>query len=182
MGKTTVLKRLFERCPELVASVSATTRPPRELEAHGVDYLFLSPEEFAARRERGDFLECCEVFGHGYWYGTLVDQVAPGLSAGKWVVLEIDVEGARAVVARYPEAITIFVRPGSTEELERRLRGRRTEDEAAVTRRLATAQRELASAEQYRYQVLNDDVDRGSNEFAISSRLMGSNRHARRTA
>jgi guanylate kinase len=143
----------------LVASVSATTRPPRPGEIDGVDYQFLSDEEFALHRERGDFIECFQVFGRDHWYGTLASQVTPSLEAGKWVVLEIDVQGAQAVVERYPDAITIFVRPSSVEELERRLRGRGTEGEEAVQRRLARAREELRFADQYRHQVINDDVE-----------------------
>ena len=96
-GKTTLLKRLFELCPQLAVSVSATTRPPRPGEREAVDYHFLSPEEFERRRQAGEFLECCEVFGRGYWYGTLLREVTPSLAAGKWVVLEIDVQGTMAV-------------------------------------------------------------------------------------
>jgi guanylate kinase len=165
VGKTTLLKRLFERCPDLNASVSATTRPPRAGEANGVDYFFLPADEFQARRARGEFLECFEVFGLGYWYGTLRDQVTPSLAAGKWVVLEIDVQGAMSVLSSYPEAITIFVRPGSAEELERRLRGRGAESEEAMQRRLAVARRELSCADKYRYQVLNEDVGRAVQEI-----------------
>ncbi len=165
VGKTTVLKKLFECCPRLLASVSATTRPPRPGERDGVDYYFLSPEEFQSRRSRGEFLECFEVFGHGYWYGTPLAQVTPSLTAGKWVVLEVDVQGAMAVLNQYPQAVTIFVRPSSTEELERRLRNRRTESEAAIQRRLEVARRELDSASRYQHQVLNDDVDRAVQEI-----------------
>jgi len=94
-GKTTLVERVFQKCPlPLVRSVSATTRPPRRGETNGVDYHFLSPEEFQARKNRGEFLECFEVFGRGYWYGTLSSEVATGLAAGKWVVLNIDVNGA----------------------------------------------------------------------------------------
>jgi guanylate kinase len=125
-GKTTIARRLFERCPKLVASVSATTRPPRPSEQDGVNYHFLSPEEFEQKRQAGEFLESFEVFGSGYWYGTLKSEVAPRLAEGKWVVLEIDVQGTLAVLRQYPEATTIFVEPGSLEELERRLRGRQT--------------------------------------------------------
>jgi guanylate kinase len=159
-GKTTLLAQLLARMPQLKPSVSATTRPPRSGEVEGVDYYFLSPEEFARRRAAGEFLECCEVFGRGHWYGTLDSEVSPSLAAGKSVVLEIDVHGTRAVVQNYPDAITIFVRPGSIEELERRLRGRGTDSEEAITRRLDVARRELDSASQYQYQVVNDDVDR----------------------
>ena len=127
VGKTTVMRQLFAQCPRLVASVSATTRPPRPDEQDGRDYHFLSPEEFDRRRQAGDFLECCEVFGRGYWYGTLKSEVTPRLAAGKWVVLEIDVQGTLAVLSQFPDAETIFIRPESLAELERRLRGRGTE-------------------------------------------------------
>ena len=160
-GKTTVLQRLFDRCTlPLAASVSATTRPPRQDEVDGVDYHFLTEEEFAGRRRRGEFLECFQVFGKEYWYGTLSNEVTPSLEEGKWVVLEIDVQGALSVVERYPDAITIFVRPSTVEELEKRLRGRGTETEEAIRRRLDRARSELALADRYQYQVINDDVDR----------------------
>ncbi len=164
-GKTTLLKKLFERLPGLSVSVSATTRPPRPGERDGVDYYFLTPEEFQRRRAAGEFLECYEVFSCGYWYGTLLSEVAPSLEAGKSIVLEIDVQGALAVLQRYPKAITIFVHPSSVEELERRLRGRGTESEEAIQRRLEVARRELACVDRYRYQVLNDDLDRAVQEI-----------------
>jgi len=159
-GKSTVLRRLLE-CSDLplVASVSATTRPPRRGEVDGVDYHFLSEDEFALRRRRGDFLECFQVYGKGDWYGTLQSEVTPSLEDGKWVILEIDVQGALAVVKRYPEATTIFVHPSCWEELERRLRGRGTESEDALERRLNRARAELALADHYQHQVINDDVD-----------------------
>lgn len=159
-GKTTVLKLLYDRCElPLVPSVSATTRPPRAGEVDGVDYRFLTEEEFSDRRRRGEFLECFEVFGKGYWYGTLKDAVTPILKGGKWVILEIDVQGALSVFQQYPEAITIFVQPGTVEELERRLRGRGTETEDAIQRRLDRARSELALAHRYQHQVTNDDLD-----------------------
>jgi len=165
-GKTTLLKRLYVNCPRpLQASVSATTRPPRPGEVDGVDYHFLSREEFARRREAGEFLECFEVYQRGDWYGTLKSEVAPSLAAGKWVVLEIDVQGTLAVLQHYPDALTIFVRPGSVDELERRLRDRGTESEAALARRLEVARRELASIDRYSYQIVNDDIDRAVREL-----------------
>jgi len=165
-GKTTVMRRVFEQCPlPLVASVSATTRAPRPGEANGVDYHFLTAAEFHDLRKKGGFLECFEVFGSGCWYGTLLSEVAPGLKAGKWVVLEIDVQGALAVLERFADAITIFVRTASLAELERRLRGRKTESEEAIRRRLARARRELDLADRYRYQVVNDDVERAAQEI-----------------
>jgi guanylate kinase len=149
----------------LKASVSATTRPPRPGEIDGEHYYFLRPEEFCRRRKAGEFLECFEVFDNGTWYGTLLSEVAPSLEAGKWVVLNIDVQGAAAVVARFPDAITIFLHPGSSEVLEQRLRHRQTESEEALRRRLEQAKKELALAERYRYRVVNDDLDRAVDEI-----------------
>lgn len=159
-GKTSVMRRVFQQCSvPLVRSVSATTRPPRQGETDGVDYHFLTDEEFQAGRRRGDFLESYAVFGQDYWYGTLWSEVTSGRAAGKWVVLEIDVQGALDVMERFPEAITIFLRPSGVEELERRLRGRGTEAEEAIRRRLVRAEAELALAGRYRYQVINDQMD-----------------------
>jgi guanylate kinase len=160
VGKTTLMRRAFQRCPiPLVASVSATTRAPRSGEVDGVDYHFLTEQEFEIHRRRGEFLECFEVFGRGHWYGTLRSEVTSGLAAGKWVVLRIDVQGALCVMQRYPDAVTIFVRPGSLEQLEARLRGRGTESEEVIQRRLTQARHELGLADRYRYQVVNDDLE-----------------------
>ena len=156
-GKSTVVRELMKSCPvPLSLSVSATTRLPRRGEEEGVDYFFLTPEQFANRRAADDFLECKEYAGN--WYGTLQSQVTTGLAEGKWVLLEIDVEGTLAVLEKHPEALTIFVHSGSIEELERRLRLRNTESEEALARRLATARRELAQKHRYRYEVINRDL------------------------
>ncbi len=181
VGKTTVLRRLYELCTlPLVASVSATTRPPRPGEIDGVDYYFLGPGDFQRRREDGEFVECVDVFGRGYWYGTLKNEVNRGLAEGNWVVLEIDVQGASRVMELYDSAITIFVLPGSDEELERRLRGRATESEEAVLRRLQQAKEEFQLAGRYRHQVVNDDVDRAAREICdILNREVEENQHAR---
>ena len=160
VGKTTVLKQLFAKCSlPLEPSVSATTRPQRPGEVDGQSYHFLAPDDFERRREAGAFLECIEVFGRGHWYGTLREPVQTGMTAGKWIVLEIDVEGADEVLKHYPDAITIFVHPGSIEELERRLRGRGTETEEALARRLEVASRELDAADRYRHSVVNQTID-----------------------
>lgn len=175
-GKTTLVRRLFELAPvPLKDSVSATTRAPRPGERDGVDYYFLSSEEFERRRQAGEFLECFEVYGRGYWYGTLRREVAPSLAAGKWVVLEIDVQGALAVMREYPDAVSIFILPPPAEgeaelekrqaELEKRLRERGTEDEAALRRRLDESLRELSFADRYRYRVVNDDAERAAQEI-----------------
>ena len=165
-GKTTLLARVFAECPRpLTASVSATTRPPRPGEVDGRHYHFLTPEDFAQRRARGEFLECFEVFGRGHWYGTLRSEVTTGLAAGRWVVLEIDVQGALEVLGSYPEAVTIFVHPGSIDELERRLRRRGTESEADIQRRLETARQELQFIPRYRHEVINDHLDQAVREI-----------------
>ena len=166
VGKTTVLRRVYQRAPvPLVPSVSATTRPPRPGELDGVDYRFLSSEDFQRRQQRGEFLECFQVFDHEYWYGTLRSQVTSGLAAGKWVVLGIDVRGALAVMEEYRDAVTIFLCPSTMEELERRLRLRGTESEEAIRRRLARAKCELSLADRYRYRVVNDHVDQAVEEI-----------------
>jgi guanylate kinase len=164
-GKTTVLARVLERLPWLRESVSATTRPPRPGEVDARDYFFLTADEFHRRRAAGEFLECCEVFGSGHWYGTLASQVTPSLEAGQAVVLEIDVQGTISVLQQYPQAVTIFVRPDSPAELERRLRSRGTESEAAIQRRMAVARRELGQADRYQYQVINNDLDQAVAEI-----------------
>lgn len=165
-GKSTVVQRLLQDCPlPLLLSVSATTRPPRAGELHGRDYWFLAPDEFAAKKEQGEFLECKEVFGRGYWYGTLRETVSTGLEAGKWVILEIDVQGAASVLDTYPDAITAFIHPGSIEELERRLRQRGTESEASLARRLEVAAEELAMKHRYRYEVINRKIEQAVSEL-----------------
>lgn len=164
-GKTTLLRELLSRCERLVPSVSATTRQPRPGEVNGRDYHFISEDEFQRRRERGDFLESAEVFNRGTWYGTLTEEVAPRLAAGKWVVLEIDAQGTRAVVERYPDAVTIFVQPETLEELERRLRKRGTESEEALQRRLEVARGEVAAAGMYRYRVTNQTIGQAADEI-----------------
>jgi guanylate kinase len=165
-GKSTVVRQVLDNCPlPLELSVSATTRPPRAGEVEGVDYFFLTHDEFARRRAAGDFLECKEVFGRGDWYGTLNSTVTAGLKHGKWVVLEIDVEGALSVVPQHPDAITIFVHCGSLDELRRRLRGRATETEASLERRLEVARRELALADRYRHTVVNQTVSVAASEI-----------------
>lgn len=165
-GKSTVVRQLLRQCPlPLMLSVSATTRPPRPAEQDGIDYHFLSEQEFRQRRDTDDFLEWKEVFGRGHLYGTLRSQTEAGLASGKWVVLEIDVEGALTVLQQHGDAITVFLHSGSMEELERRLRTRGTESEESVQRRLDVARREMACKDRYTYEVINDTVDRAVQEI-----------------
>lgn len=165
-GKTTIVQRLLDVSPvPLRKAISATTRPPRAGEIDGEHYHFLEAEEFQRRRERGEFLETAEVFASGYWYGTLKSELQQAAEQGCWAFLEIDVEGALKVMEEYPQAVTIFIRTSSDDEYEKRLRGRGTESEEVIQKRLATARRELSQADRYKYQVVNDDLDRAVHEI-----------------
>lgn len=173
-GKTTVLRGVLKKSKHpLVMSVSATTRPPREGERNGVDYHFLSDEEFQRKRRNGEFLECFEVFGRGYWYGTLRETVSASLAAGQWVVLEIDVQGQAKVVEEYPNAVTFFVRPPSLELLEQRLRDRGTENEDTIQRRLEVARHEWPHGREYTYEIINRSVDEAVDEICHKLDLIG---------
>jgi guanylate kinase len=159
VGKSTLLRRLLTDFSALIPSISVTTRPPRTGEKPGVDYHFLSPTEFETAKKAGRFIECCQVYGREYWYGTLEDEVTPRLTHGKWVILEIDVEGTLSILERYPQAVTIFVEPSDPAHLEERLRGRGTESPEAIQRRLEVAHRELRQSGHYRHRVVNDLVE-----------------------
>ena len=160
-GKSTVTRRLMAECDlPLRLSVSATTRSPRPGEQDGREYHFLTRERFEALRRENEFLECKEVFGRGHWYGTLRSEVAAGLAAGQWIILEIDVQGAMDVMEHEDlEPISLFIHPGGMDELERRLRQRGTENEAAIQRRLETAADEMRFLHRYQYEIINGSVD-----------------------
>ncbi len=155
-GKSTLVRRLIESEPRLVMSVSATTRAPRTGERDGLDYHFLEREAFVAKRDAGEFLEHAEV--HGNLYGTLRGPVAAELAAGRDVLLEIDVQGARQVRASSAGARFIFVLPPSRKELERRLRSRGLDAEDVIARRLLNASGEVAAAMEYDHVVVNQDL------------------------
>ncbi|HMC67351.1 MAG TPA: guanylate kinase [Gemmataceae bacterium] len=157
-GKTTVIARLLAIGDlPLHHSVSATTRRPRPGERDGVDYHFLTREQFDAEMAGGALLEWAEV--HGQRYGTLRREVEPYRGRGIGVILDIDVQGAAAIRRQCPDTVLVFLRASSMEAYERRLRQRGTEDERTLERRLAAAQQELACAHHYDYQVINDDLD-----------------------
>ena len=159
-GKTTIARALMTRWPERYGfSVSATTRTPRPGERDGTDYFFLSKDEFRRRQAAGEFLEWAEYAGE--LYGTLKAEVDRVLAAGRNVLLDIEVQGARQVRKRYPHPASraVFILPPSAAELLRRLEGRRTESPSEMTKRLATAIRELRQAEAFDHVVLNDDFD-----------------------
>ena len=154
VGKGTLNAKLFAEFGEQMAfSVSATTRAPREGEIDGKHYFFIDKQEFENRIANNDFLEYAQFAGN--CYGTPRSYVMSLLEAGKNVLLEIEVQGAMQVMERMPDCVSIFVLPPSFEELERRLRGRGTETEDKIVKRLQTAKGELAYADKYRYQVVN---------------------------
>ncbi len=165
-GKSTMVDQLLEKSPvPLEMSISATTRPKRPNEVDGVHYHFLAPAEFEKRRTQNEFIECAEVHRSGYWYGTLYSEISRIQSLGKWVLLEIDVEGALNLMKLYPEALSIFLKTPSIDEYESRLRNRGTESEEVLQRRLRTAKDELKLADSYRHQVINDDLGRAVAEI-----------------
>ncbi|MEM9702952.1 MAG: guanylate kinase [Planctomycetota bacterium] len=158
-GKSTVVRELLAaNCANVRACVSATTRPARTGEVDGRDYHFLSDQEFRRRRDAGEFLETAEVHGRGHWYGSLWSEIDAAAADDAWALLEIDVTGAKTVLARYPDAVTAFLSTSTEEEFERRLRARGTESEADIRRRIETARTELAEADGYRFRVYNDDL------------------------
>lgn len=152
-----MIEAILHRFPDLEVAVSATTRPRRRGEVDGREYHFLSAEEFARRVEAGDFLEHVSYAGNRY--GTLAREVEHRVAAGRSVVLEIELEGARAVRARLPESVAIFIAPPSMDELGRRLRDRGTEDEADIARRLELGRTEIAAIEEFDELIVNDDVE-----------------------
>ncbi len=157
-GKTTIARALLKRRSDVGYSVSCTTRPPRPGEVEGVDYHFLRPEEFDARIARGDFAEWAEV--HGNRYGTRRSAIEKVMARGQHVMLDIDVQGARQLVAAFPESVTVFVIPPSLEVLVARLKGRKSESAAELALRLRNARLELLDAGRYQHVVVNDELER----------------------
>ncbi len=170
VGKSTILGKVREFFPDLTFSVSCTTRQPREGEQNGVHYNFISREEFERLIAENQFIEHADVFGN--YYGTLRSEVIDRAVNGKDVFLDIDVQGALQIKEHTKNDYTlqrcsefIFIAPPSVEILEKRLRGRGTEDEAQLTRRLGEAKKELSKWNQYDYTIINDDLDRAVKEF-----------------
>lgn len=162
-GKGTLISELLRRYPSAWLSVSATTRRPRQGEADGEQYYFFAEDEFRQMAARGDFLEWAEV--HGNLYGTPAGAVADRLARGQDVILEIDVQGARQVREKMPEAVSVFVLPPSAGVLEERLRNRGTEDEVELRQRLRNALEESRERNEYQYVVVNDQLHRAVDEF-----------------
>jgi guanylate kinase len=163
VGKGTLIAELLRRVHDLELSVSATTRAPRAREEDGRDYHFLESEEFERRVEAGEFLEHADYSGNRY--GTLRSEVERRLAAGKSVLLEIEVQGARQVRDALPEAVLVFIAPPDPEALRERLRGRGTDSDEAIEQRLRTAQLELQARKEFQHVVVNDEIGRAAGEL-----------------
>jgi guanylate kinase len=163
VGKGTLIRALRERVPELSLSTSATTRSPRAGERDGVDYHFLSREEFARRADANEFLEHAAYSNNRY--GTLRSEVERRLAEGESVVLEIEVQGARQVRAAMPEAVLVFIAPPDPAALRQRLEGRGTDDPEAISERLRTAELELDAQQEFKYVVCNDELEAALDEL-----------------
>jgi guanylate kinase len=156
-GKTTLVKALVERNPSLRFSISYTTRKQRSTEQHGRDYFFVDTDEFERLREKGELLESALVFDNHY--GTSRSQVEQHLANGDHVILEIDWQGARQVRESMPGCVTIFILPPSRPELERRLRGRKTDSDEVIARRLRDALGDMSHWDEFDHVIINDDLD-----------------------
>jgi len=156
-GKTTIVKALVARNPELRFSISYTTRQKRRTEVDGVDYLFVDVEKFAKLRDEGELLEFAEVFDN--FYATSRSQVEKHLAEGQDVILEIDWQGAQQVRESMPECVSIFILPPSLEELERRLRDRRTDSPEVIDRRLRDAMSDMAHWDEFDHVIINDKLE-----------------------
>jgi guanylate kinase len=163
-GKTTIVRRLLAQVPTLEFSVSATSRPPRGDESHGVDYYFFSPDEFRKRVNEDEFVEWEEVYP-GQMYGTLLSEVDRIWRKGHHVIFDVDVKGGLNLKKKFgSEALAIFVRPPSMDALEERLRCRATEPEEKIRIRLAKASSELSYESRFDFVLVNDDLERAVNE------------------
>ena len=163
VGKGTLIRGLRESVPELELTVSATTREPRPGESDGVDYHFLTPEQFERQVADGNFLEFADYAGHRY--GTLRREVERRLERGTPVVLEIELQGARQVRQAMPESVAVFIAPPSREALRTRLVGRGTDSAGQVQARLETAERELDAAREFGHVVVNDRLEEATREL-----------------
>jgi guanylate kinase len=159
-GKTTLINYIREVVPEIVYSISATTRPPREGEVDGQHYFFLTEQDFRERIARGEFAEWALV--HGHYYGTPKSFINAVIGSGRHIIMDIDVIGKKKFDLHYPQAIGILILPPSLEKLEERLRARNTDDEATIRLRLSNARAEMAFAEKsgkYEYTIINDNLE-----------------------
>lgn len=156
-GKTTLSRALLKLMPDMVYSISATTRPKREGEVDGEDYYFYDEQDFIEKDKAGEFLESANVYGN--WYGTPKSRVEESLNKGKDLLLEVDVQGAASIKEKGLEAVYIFLIPPSLKELKERLQNRKTEDERTLQKRLDKAKDEMEHYSLYNYVVINDQLE-----------------------
>ena len=157
-GKTSIVKRIINEIPDLVFSVSATTRKKRENEKNGIDYYFISEKEFQEKIEKNEFVEWEKVYD--YYYGTFKSIIEDNISKGKSVIMEVDVKGALSIKKIYPKANLIYVIPPSQDELIRRLKNRKTENDTDLRKRLERAIMELSIKDKFDYFVVNKDLEK----------------------
>lgn len=181
-GKTSLVKALLQKDTAIRLSVSYTTRGPRPGETNGVDYHFVSVEQFRQMAEHGEFLESAEVYGN--YYGTSQAWIAGEIAAGRDILLEIDWQGAAQVKKHFPEAVTVFILPPSIEALRQRLSSRGQDSQAVIDKRMAAARDDISHAGAFEYIIVNDDFDQALLDFIAvvrASRLV-TVRQARRLA
>jgi len=163
-GKSTLCSAVIRRYPDIRYSISSTTRPPRIGEKEGVDYFFLEHDEFKRRIKQGYWAEWAEV--HGHFYGTSSEFLDAELAGGRDLLLDIDVQGTRRMLERYPDSVTIFIMPPSLAVLKTRLESRGTDARKAIERRLVAAEAEMAQKDLYRHIIVNDELVEAVDRFS----------------
>ena len=171
-GKTTLCNAAIKRFPNLTYSISHTTRPPRKGERHGVDYFFIDRLAFEQKVKQKFWAEWAQV--HHHYYGTSADFLNDRLASGRDILLDLDVQGTRQMIRRYPDCVTVFILPPSLDVLKTRLEARATDEPAVIARRLETAKQEMAQSALYRYVLVNDQLDIALNRFFEIIRSHGS--------
>jgi guanylate kinase len=162
-GKSTLCKAALDQFPDMLYSISYTTRPPRPGESHGVDYFFIDKGEFEAGIEQGRWAEWAEVYGN--YYGTSRETLSRTLNDGRDILLDIDVQGMRQIQSTFPDGITIFIMPPSLDTLRRRLTSRGTENSEVMAIRLQNAQKEMAQKDRYRHVIVNEVLADATDEL-----------------
>jgi len=162
-GKTTLCRAVLDRFPDILFSVSYTTRKPRKVEQDGVDYYFISRDDFEKGIANGKWAEWAEV--HGYFYGSSAEFLDNGLASGNDILLDIDVQGTIQLLERYPDSITVFILPPSFDTLKKRLESRGYDSKEAIAERLVNAAKEMAQKDLYRHVIINDQLSEAVEEL-----------------
>jgi guanylate kinase len=164
-GKTTLCQAVLRRFPDMLYSVSHTTRLPRSGETQGIDYHFIAKDEFMHLIESGEWAEWAEV--HGNYYGTSANFLNQGLASGKDILLDIDVQGMLKILKRYPASVTVFIRPPSLKTLRQRLESRGADRPDIIETRMTNAKKEMAQAHRYSHVIVNDDLETATRELIL---------------